>query len=125
MKFFLSLVAVIVFFSGCEVIPDPVEEFIPGIYARHYIDEFTDSYDTIEIKPIVKRTDHSYVVFMRKKFVKITDGTVSGPFYDVKRWEADYDKNKKVLWIGVVGKTIYFDPHRKELKIGIQPYKKL
>ena len=67
----------------------------------------------------------SYDVRIRKKYNKKADGAMIGPFYQEKQWQAAYDKNKKMLWIGVLGKGIYFDPQRKELKMGIEPYKKL
>lgn len=100
---------------------DQVKAFIPGVYVRHYIDDYTDSYDTIVIKAV---NDH-YEVIKRTSFEKLQDNGRTEPGYRLQKWTGHYDEKTQSLWLDEAGKAIAFDPAKKELTIGIQPYKKL
>lgn len=112
---------------GCERIrsKDQVKSFIPGIYVRHYVDEYTNSYDTIVIKLISVDGSEAYTVVKRSRFQKQTNEGKAADGEEFKNWAGFYDENTKTIWLEGQGKRIYFDPRMNELKIGTQPYKKL
>lgn len=115
-------VVLIVFLLGCGLTQsDKVKAFMPGVYVRHYTDEYTNSYDTITIKGV----DDKYEVIKRTKFIKLTDNGKMQPGYTLQKWTGNYDDKHKSLWLQQAGKAIYFKLAQKELIIGTQPYKKL
>ncbi len=73
---------------GCGLIStdDDVQPFIPGVYARHYRDEYTDSYDTITIKSIMTSGSAGYVVTKRSRFEKKENDNTIEPGYELKKW---------------------------------------
>lgn len=121
------ILIVFILFYACRLAryKDEVKEFIPGVFARHYKDEYTDSYDTIVIKAISPEGSDDFVVIKRSRYNKQTNEGTTEPGYEFKKWAAVYDKKTKRLWLPVPGKSIYFDPKRNFLKIGTEPYKKL
>jgi hypothetical protein len=112
---------------GCGLIAnsDDVKPFIPGVYVRHYTDEYTDSYDTITVQTITPSSSYSYAVIKRSRFEKLNDDDKKVPGYELKHWTGIYDDKTKTIWLQAAGKRIYFDPAKSELKIGTEPYKKL
>lgn len=127
MKIVLLAHIVLLMIYGCGLIVkrDEVKEFIPGVYVRHYSDEYTDSYDTIQIKLVNRSGSEGYSVIKRTRFRKQTDDGKTIPGYEIKNWFGTYDDHSKTLWLQGPGKQIYFDPTKSELKMGAQPYKKL
>jgi hypothetical protein len=101
--------------------PDKVKAFVPGVYVRHYTDEYTDSYDTITIRAV----NDKYEVIKKTKFEKVMNNGGTAPGYTIQRWTGNYDDKTKSLWLEQAGKAISFNPAKKELIIGTQPYKKL
>jgi hypothetical protein len=111
---------------GCDWIKtDNVKPFIPGVYARHYKDEYTNSYDTISIRLINPPGTNDYTIIKRSHFEKLSDNGKMIPGYELKHWTGTYDDKTKTIWLQAAGKRIYFDPDKEELKIGTEPYKKL
>jgi len=104
---------------------DEVKDFIPGVYYRHYMDEYTNSYDTVEIKLVTNEGSDGYVVNKRARYQKMIDGQKTSFAYKTDQWFGSYEKDSKTLYIGKSGKRIYFDPKEGELKMGDMPYKKL
>lgn len=78
-------VVLIVFLLGCGLMQsDKVKAFMPGVYVRHYTDEYTNSYDTITIKGV----DDKYEVIKRTKFIKLTDNGKMQPGYTLQNGQA-------------------------------------
>jgi len=102
---------------------DNVKVFMPGVYARHYTDEYTNSYDTITIQLIAGGDE--YNVIERTRFEKVTDNGKMQPGYSIQKWTGSYDDRNKSLWLQQAGRAIRFNPAKKELITGTQPYKKL
>jgi hypothetical protein len=122
---FAHMIVLAIYGCGLIATKDEVQPFIPGVYARHYGDEYTDSYDTITIKPMVTAGSNGYTVTKRSRFEKLTNEGKTKLGYDLKKWTGIYDEKTKTLWLQAPGKRIYFDPNEGELKIGEEPYKKL
>jgi hypothetical protein len=108
-----------------ESASDEVKSFIPGTYSRHYTDEFTDSYDTVEIKLVTSGGSEGFEISKRMRFQKTIDGQQTPVDYKTETWFGNYDKDAKTVYIPKSGKTIYFDPEKNELKMGTEPYKKI
>lgn len=127
MKIVLFAHLVVLLLYGCGIVSntDEVKPFIPGIYVRHYTDEYTDSYDTIRITSATIHGSTGYWVIKRSRFQKIDNDGKSQPGYELKKWIATYDEKNHTLFLEKAGKSIYFDPANRELKIGTEPYKKL
>jgi hypothetical protein len=125
MKGVMNMCFVFVFLLvSCQLMEsDKIKVFIPGVYVRHYTDEYTNSYDTITIKLITG--DNEYEVIKKTNFEKLMDNGKIQPGYTMQRWRGNYDEQAKSLWLEQAGKAIYFNPPKKELIIGTQPYKKL
>jgi hypothetical protein len=104
---------------------DEVRNFIPGIYARHYTDEFTNSLDTVEIKPVTEAGSDGFKITKRMRYQKTIDGQQTSFDYKMETWFGIYESDSKTLYIEKSGKRIYFDPVAGELKMGEMPYKKL
>lgn len=104
---------------------DEVQDFIRGVYCRHYMDEYTNSYDSVEIKLITKEGSEGYVVNKKSRYQKMIDGKKTPFDYKTEQWFGNYEKDSKTLYIEKSGKRIYFDPKEGELKMGGMPYKKL
>ena len=104
---------------------DTVKDFIPGVYYRHYMDEYTNSYDTVEIKLVTNEGSEGYVLNKRTRYQKMIEGQKTSFAYKKEQWFGSYEKDSKTLYIGKSGKRIYFDPKEGELKMGDMPYKKL
>jgi len=104
---------------------DKVKDFIPGVYQRHYMDEYTNSYDTVEIKLVTNEGSEGYVVNKRARYQKMIDGQKTSFAYKTEQWFGSYEKDSKTLFVEKSGKRIYFDPKEGELKMGDMPYKKL
>ena len=127
MKTGLLLSIIFMLLHSCNVAfrNDRVKRFIPGVYARHYADEYSDSYDTIEIRLIATGGSDGYTITKRTQLQKQTDDGKTTQEYQIKRWKGFYDDKTKTIWLPSTGKRIYFDPAKNELKTGTQPYKKL
>ena|SRR6266545_3531731 len=111
---------------ACDgVTKDEVKDFIPGVYSRHYMDEYTNSYDTVEVKLVTKEGSEGYVVDKRSRYQKMIDGQKTPFDHKMEQWFGRYEKDSKTLYIEKSGKRIYFDPKEGELKMGEMPYKKL
>ena len=122
------LIPVILFIilAACQLVrTDEVKPFIPGTYARHYRDDYTDSYDTVQIQQLTVDGSEGYTVIKRSRFQKIDNDGGATPGYEIKKWVASYDEKSQTLWLQKAGKSIYFDPVQRQLKLGIEPYKKL
>lgn len=126
MKTIILIAVVLLAIYSCGLIAnDEVKRFIPGIYMRHYTDEYTDSYDTIIIEAITPAGSDGYAITKRSPFEKINNEGKKVPGYELKRWTGTYDDKTKTIWLQASGKQIYFDPAKGELKIGTEPYKKI
>lgn len=127
MKIIWFLSVLMTMLCGCHAIlkKDDIKELIPGVYVRHYTDEYTDSHDTIEIRLMTAGERDSYTITKRTRFQKQTDDGKVVQEYQIKRWNGFYEDKTQTIWLPTTGKRIYFDPVRNELKIGIQPYQKL
>ncbi|MEO9020980.1 MAG: hypothetical protein ABI237_14805 [Ginsengibacter sp.] len=127
MKTVLFMFIIIMSLNGCHLHlkRNAIKEFLPGVYTRHYADEYTDSYDTIEIRLMTTAGSDGYTITSGTRFEKQTDEGKSIHGYQTKRWNGFYEAKTKLIWIPSTGKRIYFDPGKNELKIGTQPYKKL
>ena len=123
--FFFSVLMVV--FYGCHgtLKKDVVKELIPGVYARYCTDEYSNSYDTIEIRLIATEGSDGYTITKRTRIQKQTNEGKFVQEYQVKRWNGLYDDTTKTIWLTSMGKRIYFYPAKNELKIRTQPYKKL
>lgn len=117
----MCVVLVFLLLSCSLMESDKVKAFMPGVYVRHYTDEYTNSYDTITIKGV----DDKYEVIKRTKFEKLMDNGKLQPGHAIQRWTGNYDEQTKSLWLVQAGKAIYFNPSKNELMIGTQPYKKI
>lgn len=118
----LSLILCLLLFSCDLLTKEETKNFIPGMYTRHYKDEYTDSYDTIIIKSI---SDKDYMVTKKSSYQKLNDEKIWVPGYEVKKWMGTLDKGTASLFLPTPGKTIFFNGKNKELRIGTEPYKKI
>ncbi len=126
MKILFIICALCFVLLACNGIrKDGVREFIPGAYYRHYMDQYTNSYDTIKIKLVTNGGSEGYVIDKTSHYQKMIDGQKTPFDYKIEKWLGRYDKNSKTLYIEKSGKRIYFDPEDRELKFGETPYKKL
>jgi hypothetical protein len=98
------------------------KNFIPGTYARHYTDEYTDSYDTIVIR---QNASNIYTLNKKSSYKKLNDRSCWIAGSEEKKWLGTYDKGTGTLFLPSVGKTVFFDPEKPELRIGAEPYKKI
>lgn len=108
---------------SCELLnSDEMKNFIPGTYTRHYNDDYTNSYDTIQIR---LTSNDIYLVTKKSSYNKINDqgNWISG--FESKKWTGTYDKKTGTIFLTPGGKRIFFETSKKELKIGTEPYKKL
>ena len=121
----LHVIAVSLFGCVTSATKDEVRPFIPGIYTRHYKDEYTDSYDTISIHLVTQDGSAGYVIVKRSRFQKLDDKGHPVPGHELKKWMGVYEEESKTIWLQTAGKRIYLDPAARELKIGTEPYKKL
>ena len=120
---FLCIPFLCILLSSCDLlVKDQLETFIPGIYTRHYKDEYTDSYDTIWIQSI---SDDEYIVTKKSSFYKLNDQNIPVPGYEIKKWQATYDNGSGMLFLPAPGKPVLFDMKNSQLRIGTEPYKKL
>lgn len=120
-------IAFVMLYAGCadSLKPDDVKDSIPGIYVRHYRDEFTDSYDTIEIFLLSKTGSDSYGIVKKMKYQKVLNDHNLPEQYKVLDWTGSYDRESKSLLVMPSGKRVYFNPSKRELQLGRAPYKKL
>lgn len=127
MKILLFAHIVVLLLYGCSLVSkkNEVNPFIPGVYVRHYTDEYTDSYDTLTIKLITTEGSEGYSVIKRSGFQKSGNDGKKFPGYELKKWTGVYDDKTKTVWLQKAGKSMWFDPTKAELKMGDEPYKKI
>jgi hypothetical protein len=104
---------------------DEVKNFIPGVYARHYSDEYTDSYDTLEIRRITTSGSEGYAVTKTMKYKRQNQSKTNPVQHKTEEWTGSYEEEKKTLLLEPSGKRIYFDPSLGEAKLGIIAYQKI
>ena len=123
--FFFSVLMIVVYGCRGTLKKDEVKELIPGIYVRYYTDEYSNSFDTIEIRLTATEGSEGYIITKKTSIQKQNNEGKIAQEYQVKRWNGFYDETTKTIWLSSTGKRIYFDFARNELKIGENPYKKL
>jgi len=118
----ISFLLIVLLLTACDSLlqSKDVRNFMPGVYTRHYKDEYTESDDTIAIH----EKGATYEVTKRSRQVKIIDGKPLEPHYILVKWTGVYNAEQKHLWVEPAAKAILFDADKKELSIGTQPYKK-
>lgn len=104
---------------------DNVKAFIPGVYVRHYKDEFTNSFDTLEIKKLTSSGSEGFMVVKKMKYERLNQKNTSTFNMKKEEWIGIYENNSKTLLLEPEGKRVYFDPEMLEAKMGFFPYKKI
>ena len=104
---------------------DNVKAFIPGTYISTWVSQFSEARDTIQITPIVQKGSEGFLITRRTYLNFINAASKRSPEYKIVHWNANYDNQNKSLFINNNGKVLFFDPGKKEMKMGVITYKKL
>ena len=122
----LSLIGVFLLVS-CNTFRsrDEVKEFIPGTYITQWINEFTQSKDTITIIAPTTRGSDGYRISKRSYYQQTIDGKELKPQFKSQNWTATYNPEVKTLVIGKSGRVLLFNPGKNELVEGSTSYYKI
>lgn len=123
MKYRLVIhLAMLLVYCGCnEFKPDPVQEFIPGVYIRFSQHEFGTEYDTLHITV----SNDQFSILRKWKYERILDGVAIEPEYKKQTATGRYDADNGLLLEEETGSTYSFDLKNKILLNGTVKYKKL
>jgi hypothetical protein len=111
--------------TSCTAGTDKVKSFIAGTYIRHYVDEYTDSYDTLHIVPITNGGSEGFAITKSMRYQKRFNGNLLPWNYKVQYWSGKYEKASKTLVVEQTGNQVFFDLMKNELSMGIMPYRKI
>ena len=104
---------------------DNVKAFIPGTYISTWVSQFSEARDTILITPIVQEGSEGFLITRRTYLNFINAASNREPEYKIKHWSGSYDAGSKTIFINNDGRVLFFDPGKKEMKMGVITYKKL
>lgn len=124
---YLVPVTVIIFIlSGCGAgsKADPLRLYIPGVYARKVVNEFSVGSDTLVISSL-SRQGNSYQIVQRSSYRRIQNGKPQKIESKVENWTAVYNEQEKLLHETRKGKLISFNPEQGALMVGSSEYKKV
>jgi hypothetical protein len=121
----LSALTFAVVLQGCtESNNDQIRKFVPGIYVRHFRDEFSTGSDTLDI------TEHDgkagiYFIDEKEGYQQKLDGKVFPAQYKTKEHTALFNETTHQLTIQNGGDIITFLPDKNKLLLGRTEYEKV
>lgn len=124
--YLIPVVVIIIILFGCGAASksDPLRLFIPGVYVRQVVNEFSAGSDTLVITPLSKQ-GNSYQIVHRSGFQRIIGGKAQKRESKVENWTAVYNEQEKLLHETRKGKLISFNPEQGSLMVGSSEYKKV
>ena len=123
----LIIAVMVLLLYGCNDLfhQDNVKKFIPGTYIAAWKSPFSEARDTMQITPVVQQGSEGFLITRRTYTSFINAARKRDPEYTIVHWSANYDTGNKTLFINNNGKALFFDPGKKEMKMGVVTYKKL
>lgn len=124
--YLIPVTVIIIILSGCGAgsKADPLRLYIPGVYARKVVNEFSIGNDTLVIARL-SRQGNSYQIVQRSSYRRIQNGKPQKIESKVENWTAVYNEQEKLLHETKKGKLISFNPEQGALMVGSSEYKKV
>lgn len=102
-----------------------IEKFIPGVYVRQYKDEYTKSFDTLEIRKVTQSGGYRYSVIKKTTYKRLNIREFPTNNAKLKEWVGYFEEGTNSLLLEPGGKRVHFEPELMEAIMGAHPYKKI
>ena len=121
----IAILSGLILIAGCNVqLKDPVQDFIPGTYARHSEHEYGKEFDTLIIS-VQNRIPNEYSILRKWKYERVLDGERLEPEFKQIITTGIYNAKNKLLQESQTLAVYTFDPDRTVLFAGKTQYKKV